>query len=326
MKLMNTILFAIALFSLAGPASADKAWETGQYVPGGKEDFARADLPGFTPLADVNESEPNDTPATANAYVLGDTYHGFLTTSNADVVTFTANAGDVLTAATDADGTDLVDTLIDLIAADGVTVIETDDDDGPGTYSIITRTLTVTGTYYLRVRPFTTSTGNYKLIITAATPPPPPANDTCAGATEILRCTQQTLTGSTALATDNYTPFDSGLGGCTGFTAFGKDVVFSLLLLAGDVLTVTYTSTADGSIYLITDCANEPTSCVVGADATLSGQAETFVYVVASTDTYYLIADSFGTNTSGTYTLAVGSQCPVSVDAISWGHVKAQYR
>jgi hypothetical protein len=324
MRLAKVLGSALFIVAFAGSAYADKAWQEEQFVPGGKEYWPS--VVGAS-AADVNEVEPNDTCASANAYVLGDVYHGFLTTNDNDWVSFTANAGDVITAGTDQDGADTVDTLIDLIANDCTTVIETDDDDGPGLYSLITRPATYSGTYYVRVRPFTTSTGNYKLTITAAPPPPPPANDTCAGATVIPRCTAYTESGSTVLAVNDYSPSDVISGqGCTGFWAQGKDVVYRLDLLAGDAVSVGYTSTADGSIYLITDCADEPNTCVAGADATLSGQLETFNYVVAATDTYYLVADNYATDTSGTFTLTVTISCPVSTETASWGQVKAQYR
>lgn len=326
MNLVKGLVTAVSLVALSSVAFADKAWEESQYFPGGKEYFSWNQVPGFVGLADVNESEPNGTPAEANAYTLGDVYHGFLTASDNDYVVFTANSGDVLVAATDADGSDTVDTLIDLIAADGTTIIETDDDDGPGTYSLITRTLTASGTYYLRVRPFTTATGNYKLTITATPPPPPPANDTCETATPIARCSMYTESGSTATANNDYSPTDTPLTGCTGFTELGRDVAYRLDLLAGDVVTVNYTNTTDGAIYIVTDCADEPNTCVAGADDTFSGQPETLVYAAAAPGAYYLIADSFSANSGGTFTLTVTIDCPVSVDPASWGQVKSLYR
>ena len=96
---------------------------------------------------------------------------------------------------------------------------------------------------------------------------------------------------------------------------------------AGDSLSASYTSSADGSIYIITDCANPTTTCVKGADATLSGQAEVLGYTFPTAGLYYLILDSFGTSTSGTWTLTGKLIChAVPANRRSWSQVKTIYR
>jgi hypothetical protein len=130
-----------------------------------------ADQAGKSPRADVNEVEPNGTCAEANNYELGDVYHGFLSTSDHDWVNFIGDAGDIVTARTEADGADTVDTIIELYAVDCQTLIASDDNSAPdGSYSFFQEFLTFGGSYFLRVRPSGASTGNYKLVITADPP------------------------------------------------------------------------------------------------------------------------------------------------------------
>src|SRR6185436_9156485 len=107
----------------------------------------------------------------------------------------------------------------------------------------------------------------------------------------------------------------------------GRDLVYKINANVGDNLAVTYTSTADGSIYLVTDCNNPIGTCVNGQDSTLAGQPETLIHTFASAGVYYLILDSFGTNTSGVWTLLGNLDCPVvSNRRITWGSLKTIYR
>ena len=113
----------------------------------------------------VGEVEPNDTSASATP--LGGTNVvriGYIS-PNADVDywSFTASVGSrvyvaTMTAATATGASN--DTIIDLIASDGVTVLESDDQDGffSGSASSIAGTvIPSTGTYFIRVRGFAVS-------------------------------------------------------------------------------------------------------------------------------------------------------------------------
>ncbi len=69
-------------------------------------------------------------------------------------------------------GLPTMDTLMELVAADCTTVLATSDDEGPGLYSLISGFVApYTGIYNVRVFPFGTSTGNYILIASCAPPP-----------------------------------------------------------------------------------------------------------------------------------------------------------
>lgn len=109
----------------------------------------------------VLEQEPNNTSATANViptnpakirgYIFGN--------GDVDYYTFTANAGDKVYAAvqTSFSSSGSSDSQLDLLASDGTTSIEFDDDDGTFaglSSSIAGAVIPSSGTYYLRVKHF----------------------------------------------------------------------------------------------------------------------------------------------------------------------------
>lgn len=280
-------------------------------------------------MADVAEVEPNNSLATAQLLNCGDVLRPatISAASDTDYVTFTATAGTIMTIGTNADGTtgQLTDSRIRLFNASGA-VLASDDDSGPGAYSLITFTATYTGTYYVGIAGYSSSyTGTYQAFINCQVPQPPPANDQCAGALPI-ECGAIALSGSTQFATNDYSP-SATTGGCTGYPAVGKDVVYILNVAGGDSLDVSYTSVADGSIYLITDCANPTTTCVAGADDTVAGQAETLGFTFPASGVYYLVLDNYGTGAGGSFTLTGQLHCNVVPTAkTSWGQLKSIYR
>jgi serralysin len=323
-RILLVLSGVVALTMLAGSAlAADKSVEAaerhwnplsgGQYI-----------------MSDVAEVEPNGSLATAQLLNCGDVLRpaSISAAGDTDYVYFTATAGTIITVGTDADGTtgQLVDSRIRLFNASGA-VLASDDDSGPGAYSLLTFTATYTGVYYVGIAGYSASYfGIYKAFITCQVPQPPPVNDQCAGALPI-ECGAVDLSGSTQFATADYTPYPSGLGGCTGYPAVGKDVVYVINATGGDVLDVNYTSAADGSIYLITNCADPQGSCVAGADATLTGVAEHLVYNVTTSGTYYLILDNYGTGAGGAYTLVGSYTCPATAaNRKTWGSLKTIYR
>jgi len=266
--------------------------------------------------AEFPETEPNGTAATANAMACGDVIRpaAISPALDWDYYSFTATVGTLLTLGTDAQdvGGTILDSRIRLYSADGTTQLATDDDSGPGAASLISNfPAPYTGTYYARVQYYSdtgTGTGTYRFFLTCTVPQPPPANDTCAGALVIEPCSAGTRTGTTAAATNNY---GAVLIPCTGYTANGRDVVYSVVLQAGETLNVSYTQlTSDASVYLVTDCSNPVASCVAGADATLTGVAEVFSYVAGASGTYYLILDSYSLNSGANWTLTYSITCP----------------
>ncbi len=323
-KTIVTVLFPIlALAALVGPAAAkdepDKASEAAEayWDPTG----------GVQGLADVPESEPLNNTCPGQVFSCGDVLRpAALTAGDNDYIFFSVNAGDVITFGTDVDGPSTsTDTFIHLYNSTScATQVASDDDSGPGLFSLLCYTAPNSGTYVGRIRGFSsTTTGSYKAFVICSAPGSGPT-DVCAGSPK-LNCGAINESGNTACFTNNYTL--PSANPCTGFTAAGRDVVYTLNVAAGASVSLTYTSTADGSFYIITDCANPSGTCVVGADATLSGQPEVINYVFGAAGTYYLILDSFGTNTSGAWTLTGTFTCPpTSTEPASWGNVKSLFR
>jgi subtilisin-like proprotein convertase family protein len=175
MKSFRLALLALTIVALAvGSAFATKQDEINSLT---LKPWSITDLPQLSAMADVNEAEPNDA-CPGNAYTAGDNFHGEINPAgDLDFITFTATAGDEITIGTDADGAlPTVDTVIELYADDCSTLLTSDDDGGPGLYSLISGfAAPYTGSYNLKIRGFsaTTSTGNYLALGNVATPQGP---------------------------------------------------------------------------------------------------------------------------------------------------------
>src|SRR5262249_39432109 len=149
--------------------------------------------------------------------------------------------------------------------------------------------------YYGRIAAFSSQTGTYMAFLTC-TPSSAPANDKCDGAIA-LTCGAVFLAGNTGDACPDYTLPE---GGCTGFRADGRDVVYKIAAFTGDSLYLDYEQDqADASIYIVTDCSNPGGTCVAGSDSTLVGGHERLFYRFPSAGTYYIILDSFTPGTGG---------------------------
>jgi hypothetical protein len=139
----------------------------------------------------------------------------------------------------------------------------------------------------------------------------PPVNDICEYALP-LHCGLFQKSGSTELAFDHY-EFDSLP--CTGYQAAGKDVVYKIYAHAGDSLWAYYTTTTDGSVYILRDCNNPEFACVAGYDEVPIGEPEFMHYKFTQSGWHYIILDSFGFNTYGTWTFTGELKCPtIDVD------------
>ncbi|MFH1679594.1 MAG: PPC domain-containing protein [Candidatus Eisenbacteria bacterium] len=279
--------------------------------------------------ADVNETEDNGTFATADPIECGDVFHAAISPGgDNDYIVFSiTTAGTVITFGTDADGaTPIGDTKIYLYNS-AQTQVGYDDDSGPGYYSLITYTAPAAGTYYGRIIGYTASyTGTYKAFVNCQAPQPPPPNDQCSGAIEILCNTAVNLAGSTQWAFNDYDPGPYP-NTCTRFPEAGKDVTYKFTVPAGSVVSLNYTSSADGAIYIVTDCADVIGTCVIGEDSTVTGGLEDIEnFPLPGAGTYYVILDSYGTNTWGTWTLTGMVTCPTATEETSWGRVKTLYR
>ena len=238
---------------------------------------------------------------------------------------FEATEGQLLTLGTDdAETPDPTDTVVDLLADDCTTVLASDDDSGPGAYSLIRQFVApYTGLYVARVRGFDRWThGTYSLYLACEEAPPPPADDDCGGVLRSIACGSGVLTGETSTYRNDYDP--SALGGsCTGKTADGRDVVIALDLQKGDKVEISYRSSADGALYVLSDCA--ASSCEIGADETGAGEEEKLpVWVAPNTERYFLVLDSSGASTSGFWTLDYDITCRVPTGACCLGDSQCQ--
>lgn len=312
----------LALLSLFPTAPRLRAADDAKVKEAKDEKYSPGLEIDYSILSDVPELEPNDTPAQANLLGCGNTLRpasiAVQTPRDTDWVAFSANAGDIITFGTDADGpTPVGDTRISILRDDGVTVLGTNDDRGLGNeYSLLSICAPYTGTYYGRIAAFSSQTGTYMAFLTCA--PSTAPNDQCADAINIP-CGSIDLSGSTANACPDYTLPN---GGCTRFAANGRDVVYKVNVLAGDSLYLDYVQSAtDASIYLVTDCADPAGTCVVGEDSTLVGGHETLSYKFTSPGTYYIILDSFSVGSSGPWTATGVLACaPDQIDTLTSAH------
>ena len=232
-----------------------------------------------------------------------------------DFYRFTAAAGskvwiDVDTGSPPAQVGTSRDSFIDLLAADGSTVIETDDDDGTGNggdgtiestqaSTIGGRTLTVGGTYFIRVREFSTGTIDpYKLYVvvtggtgTAEAEP----NNTAATANPIISGpgTRGVRTGAIGVAGDSdYYSVVAVAGNTVYFNADGDPGRTG----AGTDLVVEFRDPAD-ALLLSVD------SSITGSVA--NPAAESADYAITASGTYYVRVRHFSGAGTGTYSLMV---------------------
>jgi hypothetical protein len=296
MRLISVPCICAALALVASAALADPA-SLGQKPWGYPGGGARATYP---------EVEPNDTCPGQQVACGDDVNPASLTAGDADWTTFTMSANDMLEFRTYSIDGQSTDTILELYASDCVTLLAWDDDGGGNLFSLIADyTPPYTGVYSLKVRGYSSyTTGNYGLSVRCTTQPTV-ENDICATAIDIPRCSAGSLAGDLRFYHNDYTP----ITGCTGYSANGKDAVYKMDLQTGDQVVFSYVQPAwDASLYAVTDCEN--LDCVDGADAGVTGDPETIQFTAASTGTFYIILDAYGTDTGGEWTADYSIVCP----------------
>lgn len=276
--------------------------------------------PAARVLTPVPETEPNNTPATANPLVLTggcQAVSGSIpVASDLDYYSFTAAPGTKLWALVDAGAGD---SLLTLFGPDGTTVLEVDDDDAPGnncdatveafhSSAIAGKTLTAGGTYFLRVRSFAGTISAYKLfvVVTGSSTAESEPNDTAATANSLVTPLSPIGVRTASIGTvgdaDYYSvtvnepatffidvdadPTRASLSG-----GAGTDVVVQLI--AQDGSTVLFT--ADNSIDGVT---TEPPP------------AESFCFTIATPGTYFVRVTGFDRSklpVTGPYTIMVAA-------------------
>jgi subtilisin-like proprotein convertase family protein len=168
-----------------------------------------------------NETEPNNTAATANALPGSQAVVlGTITANDYDYFSFTANAGDRVYAAMQTQWSNASgDSRMDVMASDGVTSLEFDDDSGSFTSlapAIAGTIIPTTGTYYVRVYGFAAATviSPYHLHVRVQSGSPTsevePNNDT---ATATPLAASQWMSGTiTAIADPDFFSFTLNAG------------------------------------------------------------------------------------------------------------------
>jgi len=157
-------------------------------------------------------------------------------------------------------------------------------------------------------------------LATQIPPPPPPAVDFCASVLDVFG---NVFTGDTCTGQNNI--FDLA---CKVYTENGLENYYEIFMPAGSSFTADVLNTADGALWVVDACA-DPMMCLAYTDATFSNQSEVITYTnTGATDTYvYLVIDSWGTASCGTYTMnftSTGGAVPA--EGATFGMVKALYR
>lgn len=296
-----------------GPGPIDPRAEVKE-KPGQAAEASKGDKV-LVPFATGNESEPNDTSGTATALTFTPTAIATAAINpggDVDFYTFTAPAGSRVWIETDTGGVQNAgatsrDTVVDLLAADGTTVIENDDDDGTGNggdgtietglASIIAgRTLTTGGTYFIRVQAFSATAiiNPYRLFVSltnVAATPEVEANDTAATAN---------VANSPALR--------SGSIGVAGDVDY-----YSISANAGDTIffPVDADPERDGTgTDLVVEFRDPADAILLSVDSSITGSlanpaAEGANYTVPASGTYFVKVRHFSATGTGTYDIHI---------------------
>jgi subtilisin-like proprotein convertase family protein len=242
-------------------------------------------------MALTSETEPNDTTATANA--LAGTEAVVLGTINpaadVDYFSFTANAGDHVSVATMTQWSNggSTDTNVSIIASDGTTVLENDNDSG--SFSSLASAISGTvipaaGTYYVWVDGVSTTSTitpyhlHVRILSGSPTAEAEPNND---------------------VANANPLPASGWVSGT--ITATTDPDLFSVALAAGDSVYITLDMDPDRAaantnwngrvgLGLFGDTGNQ--ILVVNDGSTTKPHAEAFFFTVKNAGTYYPYVDS----------------------------------
>jgi hypothetical protein len=256
------------------------------------------------------ESEPNNTPATANGLPMADNcarVSGGITPNDVDYYSFSAPAGSRVWALVDTSpsGFGNRDSLLTLFDTNGTTQLQQDDNDGSGTdcdgtadnilsSAIAGQVLSAGGTYFLRVEaafagdPIT----SYKLsvVVTTSAQGEVEPNNTAATANPIV-------TAGSPIGVR-----DASIG------AIGDVDYYSVAAPAGSTLLISANGApTDVAVALIQP---DGTTVILTADNSLAGDpappAESFCYNVGVSGTYYVrVSASVLKQVTGPYSLMV---------------------
>jgi hypothetical protein len=264
-------------------------------------------------LTPIPESEPNNTPATANFLTSVDTCQaasGSITPNDVDYYSFSAPAGARVWALVDTSPSTAGnrDSLLTLFAPDGTTQLQQDDDDGTGTNcdgtadnrlssAIAGQVLSDGGTYFLRVEATFAgdSITSYKLsvVVTTSAQAEVESNDTAATANPIV-------TAGSPIGVSN-----------AAIDVVGDIDFYSVAATAGSTLLIN-ASGETGTDVAVALLQPDGTTVILSADTSAAGfpppPAESFCFDVAASGTYYVrVSASVLKQTTGPYSLMVAA-------------------
>lgn len=182
------------------------------------------------------------------------------------------------------------------------------------------------GTYYVVVDGYSGNVGGFTLSIGCTDCNPPAGNETCSSALT-LDCGNVSLTTDTSGSANDYNP---GAGNsCTGFSASGGDLVWSLCIPDGGAAHFTFAEIDyDASVYMVTDCTNLVGTCLDGDDCFPFPCNDLINYTNSTGNNVnaYLIIDGFGGETGhGSLTGTLDCCGAVAVEKTTVGGIKAKY-
>jgi hypothetical protein len=261
----------------------------------------------------IPESEPNNTPATADGLPMADNCaraSGSITANDVDYYSFTAPAGARVWALLDTSPSTIGnrDSLLTLFAPDGTTQLASDDDDGTGTdcdgtadnflsSAIAGEVLSAGGTYFLRVEAAFAGdvVTSYKLsvVVTTSAQAEVESNDTAATANTIV-------TAGSPIGVR-----DASIG------VVGDVDYYSVVATAGSTLLIS----VDGAPTDVAVALIQPdgTTVILSVDTSSSSStflppAESFCYNVTVSGTYYVrVSASVLKQTTGPYSVMVAA-------------------
>jgi hypothetical protein len=273
--------------------------------------------PNITP-----ETEPNDTTATAN--VLNLTAQNVTIVSGTvtfppgdrDHFTFTAPAGAKLWAFTDTGGIPVgnsTDSVLTLLASDGSTIIELDNNDGTGNggdgttessaaSSIAGRTLTAGGTYFLRVEDVDNDgvINPYRLFVVVTT----------------VAIQSETEANNTSGTADVLVTSTKTVGVVDGNISPGTDSDFyAVQATAGNILAISLdlnpSRTSDTNVEIELRSTNGTTVLLManssGDNPADTPFSEAFNYVITTSGTYFVRVFDNAATLTGNYNLMVAA-------------------
>ena len=186
---MNRLIVVLAACCLLAPGALSAQDRRSKRPPKPRREYPRLVTEGIVPISpavsgvlrtgsfiDLTETESNNAPAEANAVAIGDRISGVVSPAgDIDFFVFTADSGVTVDIDVEASVTgSFLDSYVEVLGLDGVTVVAANDDDFQSLDSRIRYAVLATGQYFFSIRDLGFGGGaNYQYAVLLATVPPP---------------------------------------------------------------------------------------------------------------------------------------------------------